>query len=192
MFRRVRDILRDPQVLDRIVGTFMKSSPEVLVSILRRRKVLKFIYASVLIEFLNAEGFYKDFFKELGNANREVIIYSPFVHSNRLLKLGVLNALRRCVLRGVSVNVYIRRRDDRSIFNRSDYEHCIKEMKQAGIKVHELAEFHAKIVAIDRRITYVGGINVLSHKEGSPDCMLKIKDPDLTDVLLSKIYEHLP
>jgi len=29
-------------------------------------------------------------------------------------------------------------------------------------------------------------------KEGSPDCMLKIKDPDLTDVLLNKIYEHLP
>jgi len=188
MFRRIRDVLGDPQVLDRIVDAFMKSSPEVLIgdpqvldrivdafmksspevliNILRKRKVLKFIYASVLIEFLDAESFYKDFFKELENANKEVIIYSPFVHSNRLLKLGVLNVLRRCVLRGVSVDVYIRRRDDRSIFDRKDYEDCIEEMRRAGIKVHELAAFHAKVVAIDRRVTYVGGINVLSHKRG--------------------------
>ncbi len=184
---RIGEKLRDPKVLGAVIEEWMKDKPESLIKFLRNRKVLKLIYANIITDFLGEDEFYTDFFEELDNAKREVIIYSPFVHSARLIKKKVLDKLRECVKRGVSVKVYVRPRGDPSIFDKDDYEYCLSALENSGIKVYELSGFHAKLVIIDHETIYVGGINVLSHKEGSPDCMLKIKDPDVAEVLIDKI-----
>jgi len=64
-------------------------------------------------------------------------------------------------------------------------------MRRAGIIVNEISRFHAKIVTVDRNVLYIGGINVLSHGKYRPDCMLKIQDPDLIEVLLEKVKRHV-
>ena len=189
---KIGEKLRDPKIIGAIIEEWMKDKPRFLIEFLRNRKVLKLIYANIITDFLGEKEFYDDFFKELDNAKKEVKIYSPFVYSARLIGKGVLNKLRECVNRGVSVEVFVRPRGDPSIFNKDDYERCLNALKESRIKVYELSEFHAKLVIIDRETVYVGGINVLSHKEGSPDCMLKIKDPDVAEVLLNKIQEKIP
>jgi hypothetical protein len=47
-------------------------------------------------------------------------------------------------------------------------------------------------VVVDNKISYVGGVNVLSSKTDTVDVMLKLKNEDFAEVLLEKAGRPKP
>jgi len=165
-----------------------KENQSLLVNFLRSRKILKMMFAGMMMSFLDVKGFYSDLKNELNNAKKEVIICSPFAWTERLET--IIDDLRNCVNRGVKVTVFIKDPSDKSLKYPEDHQECCEILRSNDIRVTFIKKFHAKFVSIDREVFYIGGINVLSHGE-SADAMLKIRDPDLADVLTEKALKAL-
>jgi len=194
MIRRPKDIVRS--VVGRkgpirdtalsLLEEYIKQMKDVgpLLTILRENRILRKIFEDMMPEFMDLKAFYGDLEKELGNARRKVVIYSPFTYSERLNTL--LKNLEMCTGRGVQVEVITRPPTDKSIYSEKDHINNLNELKKRKVKVYLRDNFHVKLVVIDNKISYVGGVNVLSAKSDSVDVMLKLENEDFAEILLEK------
>jgi phosphatidylserine/phosphatidylglycerophosphate/cardiolipin synthase-like enzyme len=106
--------------------------------------------------------FYRAFLIDLETSQKEVIIESPFITSERMRLLWP--SLRGLIKRGVKV--YIVTRDPRE--HTEDYEDQseiqIQELEAVGIQVFLCrGNHHRKLAIIDRKILWEGSLNILSQ-----------------------------
>jgi superfamily I DNA and/or RNA helicase len=113
---------------------------------------------------LDENDFYKAFFQDLIHAEQEVIIISPFLSTRRYEQLEtIFNNLR---LRGVQIFVITRPSEEHDGNLREMSEKVIRSMEKMGITVLPIRGYtHEKVAVIDRKILYVGSLNILSQRE---------------------------
>jgi ssDNA-binding Zn-finger/Zn-ribbon topoisomerase 1 len=107
----------------------------------------------------------RDFFAaldyDLSRVERRVVIFAPFL-GRRVEE--VVPRLRDCIERDVDVYVVTRPSADCEGANlRSWYETVHQRLGRFGVKLVFFRMMHQKLVFIDDRILYVGGLNPLSH-----------------------------
>ena len=117
--------------------------------------------------------FYVQFGKDLGHAESEVIIESPFMTSNGTRRL--FKTLCKLIDKGVKV--YVITRDPRL----HDYpmskqaEEVIQYFEEIGVQVLVAENYHhRKLAIIDREILWEGSLNILSQNK-SREVMRRIK-----------------
>ena len=107
----------------------------------------------------------RDFFAaldyDLSRVKKRVVIFAPFL-GRRVEE--VVPRLRDCIERGKDVYVVTRPSADCEGANlRSWYETVHQRLERFGVKLVFFRMMHQKLVFIDDRILYVGGLNPLSH-----------------------------
>ena len=131
----------------------------------------------------NQSNFYAAFLNDVRNAEKQVVILSPFVTGRRLDT--IISTLRSQVDKGVSVNVVTKAaKEQSSLFG--DRGDLIEYMKESGIHVAQRKKMHEKIAFIDNKIFWSGSLNILSHKDTS-EHMLRMESKKAVAELKSLI-----
>jgi len=95
----------------------------------------------------------------LGRAQESVWIWAPWTASRTDTVLPLLKAT---VERGVQVNIFTRPERAQS---RESWRERLRELRAVVPRVVAYANMHQKIVVVDRRITLLGSLNPLSHRD---------------------------
>lgn len=127
----------------------------------------------------NENTFYKAFVKDLNNAQKEVIIESPYITRDRANKL--IPIFNKLLDRGVKI--FIITRDPREHDENMAYqaEEVISYFESTEIQVLLCGGgHHRKLAMIDRNILWEGSLNVLSQTH-SREFMRRIESKELTE-----------
>jgi len=120
--------------------------------------------------------FYKAFFNDLKQCQKEVIIESPFITSERMKILWPI--LRKIHTRGVKVFIITRDPKEHSEGYEVQSESEIEALENMGIQVLLCTgNHHRKLAIIDRRILWEGSLNILSQIY-SREIMRRLEDAD--------------
>lgn len=119
----------------------------------------------------NEASFYPAFYEDLRKARQRIILYSPFIHVNRLAQ--VMAELRAAMERGVRVTIVTRATNQAS-----ETARLIAEVRAVGATVVEQRDLHEKLAFIDDGVAWMGSLNVLSHR-ASTEMMLRFANPEV-------------
>lgn len=133
----------------------------------------------------NEMTFYPALLKDMLNAEKEVIIYNPFISKYRV------DFLRKTLLLLKRKNIHV------FIFTRPVYEHeeYVREEVRSAIQSYEElgahityigGSIHEKVAIIDRKVLWEGSLNILSQKS-SKELMVRIDDEDFAGQLLANL-----
>jgi hypothetical protein len=107
------------------------------------------------------DEFWCAFPNDLLGAKEEVIIFSPFLTTNRVNKLSnIFNAL---LGKGIKLFVITTPPNNNDNFFSEDSNKVIEYLKEIGVIVKFKNEMHEKIALIDKNIKWFGSLNILSH-----------------------------
>ena len=125
----------------------------------------------------NEKTFYGAFIKDMLNAEKEVIIYSPFVSKFRSEFFSdTLKKLRR---RNIPVFIFTRPLEEHDYFMRAEISCALKDYEELGACVCNLSgSIHEKVAIIDRKVLWEGSLNILSQRQ-SREMMRRVSDEDL-------------
>ncbi len=139
--------------------------------------------SSLLTSGLYCEStFYAAFVRDLKRSEHEVIIESPFIACKRTESL--LPVFRKLVRRGVKVRINTRNpaHHDREL--RIQAWMCIKQLREAGVKVRFYNDMrHRKLAIVDQSILWEGSLNILSQSY-SKEIMRRTASPELVQQML--------
>ena len=120
--------------------------------------------------------FYKAFFNDLEQCQKEVIIESPFITSERMKTLWPI--LRKIHARGVKIFIVTRDPKEHGEGYEIQSESEIEALENMGIQVLLCTgNHHRKLAIIDRRILWEGSLNILSQIY-SREIMRRLEDAD--------------
>lgn len=118
--------------------------------------------------------FYSAFIKDLKRCQREVIIESPFITSQRMRQLSPI--LETLVNRDIKVYVITRDPMEHEPPYASQSELEIRRFEKIGIQpLICTGNHHRKLAIIDREILWEGSLNILSQTK-SREIMRRIED----------------
>jgi len=103
--------------------------------------------------------FWGAFQNDLAKANSELIIFSPFLTSDRLGKLHL--KFSQLLSKGIRISVITLSPNDR--FQLKGATEVVSKLKAMNITVKFREGMHEKIAIIDRKIEWSGSLNILSH-----------------------------
>lgn len=104
--------------------------------------------------------FYRLLSNDLANAQNCVIIYSPFITSDRLA--FILPQLQAAAERGVEIYVITKALSERSRSELPRARGIEKQLSEIGVAVIHKLRMHEKLVFIDDDLTWSGSLNPLS------------------------------
>jgi len=132
--------------------------------------------------------FYQAFLADLETCQREVIIESPFITSERMVT--VYPSLVRLVNRGVKVYVVTRDPKEHTLNYEDQSEKEIQALEVLGVQVFLCTgNHHRKLAIIDREILWEGSLNILSQAK-SREFMRRLEGGGFADDLFHFIgYE---
>lgn len=133
----------------------------------------------------NEITFYPALIKDMIDAEKEVIIYSPFISKYRAdFFRKTLIKLKR---KNVHVFIFTRPIEEHEEYVQEEIESAIKDYKELGAQVVFLGgSIHEKVAIIDRKIAWEGSLNILSQKS-SKELMMRIEDESITAQILSNL-----
>ena len=108
------------------------------------------------------ESFYHRFTQDLLEAKQEVIIESPFMGLSRLRSLKPTFEL--LIKRDVKVFVITKPPSEQSESLSGQSEAGIRYFEALGVQVLLCHNHHRKIAMIDRKVVWIGSLNILSQK----------------------------
>lgn len=117
----------------------------------------------------DGKSFYPVFCQDLKNAEKEILIVSPFMTKSRLLKL--VKVLSEPILRGVSVKAVVRPAEDLPVRDRKSVPDNAEYLLDYGIQVVFRPGFHQKFTVIDGTISWYGSVNILSFGKSEESVM---------------------
>lgn len=120
------------------------------------------------------DSFYNTFVKDLHQANRQVIIESPFISPKRMFSL--MPVLRRLRKRGVQVIINTKPPEEHDCQYAAYVAASINQMQALGITVLFTVGHHRKLAIIDERVVWEGSLNILSQND-SCEIMRRIQSP---------------
>jgi hypothetical protein len=130
---------------------------------------------------LNQNTFYAAFRRDLLQAQREVIIESPFISSKRLNRL--LPTLRTLLERKVRIVINTKHPEEQETSYIGQAEECISMLQKLGVQVLYTGGHHRKLTIIDREVLYEGSLNILSQND-SCEIMRRICSKEIADQML--------
>lgn len=140
------------------------------------------------MSLFNEATFFAGFLKDLREAKKQVVVFSPFIQPGRSATL--VPTLRGLVDKGVQVVVVTmlrKRSEPAEDADPADTEDgavkVIAEMKRVGIKVSTRPGLHEKLAFIDKKITWMGSLNILSHSS-TTEQMTRFDSPHMTSMFL--------
>jgi phosphatidylserine/phosphatidylglycerophosphate/cardiolipin synthase-like enzyme len=111
----------------------------------------------------NEQTFYQAFTKDMLAANREVIIYSPFVSKYRSEQ--VIGAIAKLKNRNVDVFIFTRPVDEYERRQQDQIRAVLASFEDQGAFVTCLrGTIHEKVAIIDRETVWEGSLNILSQR----------------------------
>lgn len=127
-------------------------------------------------DLFNEKTFYRAFIKDLLQAKKEVIIYSPFVSKFRAnFYQKFIEKLRK---RNIEIFIFTRPLDEYDNIIRPQIERALENYKKQGINIFYLGKYiHEKVAIIDREILWEGSLNILSHR-ASNEMMRRTRHQD--------------
>lgn len=133
----------------------------------------------------NEVTFYPAFIKDMLNAKKEVIIYSPFISKYRAdFFRKILHKLKR---KNIHVFIFTRPIIEHEEYMREDIKSAIRDYEKLGAHVTYIEGFiHEKVALIDRKIVWEGSLNILSQKS-SKELMIRIASEDFAVRVLSSL-----
>jgi len=122
----------------------------------------------------NDKTFYNCFTKDLLEAKREVIIYSPFVSKFRTdYYKQTIEKLRN---RNIEVFIFTRPVETYDLILQDQIRIALERYEELGVCVFYLSgNIHEKVAIIDREILWEGSLNILSHR-ASHEMMRRISE----------------
>ncbi len=121
--------------------------------------------------------FYNRFNLDLQNANKEVIIESPFITVPRLRQMKQF--FEKLVKKGVKVVIITKNPAELDLIMSEQSEAGIAYFEGLGIQVLLCADHHRKLAMIDRKYLWEGSLNILSQTH-SREFMRRIESTTLT------------
>jgi len=110
----------------------------------------------------NEKTFYQSFINDLEVCQKEVIIESPFITTQRINILWP--TLKRLYSRGVKIYIITRDPKEHNQEYEDQSETEIKAFESLGIQVFlSNGNHHRKLAIIDRRVLWEGSLNILSQ-----------------------------
>jgi len=120
--------------------------------------------------------FYKAFVQDLAQCNREVIIESPFITTERMRVL--YPTFEKLIKKNVSVYIFTRDPKEHSETMEIQSEAEIQRFERLGVQVLLCTgNHHRKLAILDRNILWEGSLNILSHSK-SREIMRRIDEKD--------------
>lgn len=124
----------------------------------------------------NEKTFYREFVKDMLAAEKEVIIYSPFISKFRSEFFS--DTLRNLRRRNIAVFIFTRPLEEHDRLMRSEISCALKDYEELGTSIFYLSgSIHEKVAVIDRKILWEGSLNILSQRE-SKEMMRRVADED--------------
>ncbi len=111
----------------------------------------------------NETVLFSAFQQDLAAARQQVVIFSPYIHVNRLSHIAP--HLRAAVERGVQVAVVTLPEREQP----EDGASLHQELMRVGVRVIPRTGMHEKRAIIDELVTWFGGLNILSHSRSRTD-----------------------
>ena len=105
--------------------------------------------------------FWPSFINDLSKAKSSLIIFSPFLTSSRIGKLHLIfSELKE---KSVAIFVITLPPDEQPALMSADARNVVAKLKEMGIIVKFRNNMHEKIALIDKKIKWIGSLNILSH-----------------------------
>lgn len=118
--------------------------------------------------------FYQTFLQDLENCQKEVIIESPYVTSQRMRTFDRI--FQKLLKRGVKIYVITRDPKEHEEFMEPQSESEIRNFEVMGINTLLCTgNHHRKLAILDRKILWEGSLNILSQTR-SREIMRRIPD----------------
>jgi len=106
------------------------------------------------------QEFWPAFHNDLAVAENEIIIFSPFLTAERFSKLHLI--FTELLSKGVKIFVITLPPNEQPVIMQGSKE-VMTKLKELGVTVKFRQEMHEKIALIDRKIKWIGSLNILSH-----------------------------
>ncbi|WP_324668004.1 AAA domain-containing protein [Geochorda subterranea] len=126
--------------------------------------------AGLELVLYDESSFYPAFRRDLTAARGYVVLYSPYIHPNRLADMAP--HLRAAVERGVQVSVVSRPAGGEE----ADGASLRQELARVGVRVIPRSGLHEKLAVIDGEVAWFASLNILSHSR-STEWMMRFADP---------------
>lgn len=132
----------------------------------------------------DGKDFYSVFCQDLKNAEKEILIVSPFMTKTRLQKL--VKVLTEPILRGVAVKAVVRPAEDLPVKDRKTVPDNAEYLRDYGIQVVFRPGFHQKFTVIDGRISWYGSVNILSFGK-SEESVMRLESLEIAGELIDTV-----
>ena len=126
------------------------------------------------LSVLTAGTFFPAFEADCRAAEREIVIFSPFMTGRGTGRWVEL--LRAKINAGVRVRLVTRPPGDQGGVLEHGLPELIDSLRKMGVVVDERARMHEKLAFIDRHCLWHGSLNILSHHDTS-ESMLRVESP---------------
>lgn len=107
--------------------------------------------------------FWPSFTNDLSHIKNELIIFSPFLTIERVGKLSTY--FIELISKGIKIYVITLSPNQQPAPMREDAKEVIKHLNSIGIIVKFRSQMHEKIALLDRKIKWIGSLNILSHNK---------------------------
>ena len=137
------------------------------------------------LNLFNEKTFYRAFVRDMFEAKKEIVVYSPFVTKFRSEFFSrTFETLRR---RNISIFIFTRPIEEVDYLMRSEVKCALKDYEELGACVIYLPGLiHQKAAIIDREILWEGSLNILSQRE-SKEMMRRTADEDSATQVMSHL-----
>lgn len=137
------------------------------------------------LDLYNEKTFYPAFSHDLLMAEKEVVIYCPFISKYRSEYFRRI--FERLKSRNIAVFIFTRSIEDHEILTRSEIKSALNDYEELGACIINLPGLiHAKTAIIDRKILWDGSLNILSQRQ-SREMMRRTEGEDMA----KQVMEHL-
>ena len=134
-------------------------------------------------QLFDEKTFFKAFLKDLEQCEKEVIIESPFITSQRMKTFWPI--FRKLYDRGVKIYIITRNPDEHTQGYEYQSESEIEALEILGIQVLLCTgNHHRKLAIIDREILWEGSLNILSQIH-SREFMRRLEDDGFANDLFN-------
>lgn len=124
------------------------------------------------------DSFYNYFMEDVRSFSKRLIIYSPFITSDRLSSL--LPFFADAIKAKKSIIIITKALSDRKKAERAQYRKYENELKSLGVTVLHKKGMHEKLAFADNEVVWVGSLNILSFTGFTGEVMFRYKDENLT------------
>ena len=135
----------------------------------------------------NKSNFFPVFSTDIINANREILLVSPFVTKRRTLQ--IIRDLEIALSKNVKVIVVTRPSDDFKNKHLDTWQEAINQLNTVNIHVVFKPNIHQKFAIIDQRIVWYGSINLLSYGSAE-ESMMRIESTKIAYELIESVENH--